>query len=198
MPHCQRFIRGRLAREMTRRLRQCAAELDEALGAGTDIDLLDRAITRTAERLNTLQLVFDYEPKSLTRAKELKGKLQVWVDLTAQLEQLEGQDTMQHYQTLAAVVKAASEALEAPHTERQQQLFEEAQRRLRECTATHIDPRAKEALQTLERDALEAVLADADRVGYESEDVGEIRRLMSLPEADLVKEQLRKVGASPC
>lgn len=196
VPQCQRFIRGCLAREMACRLRQCTLELDEALELGNDVDLLEQAITRTAERLGTLQLVFDHEPKSLRRAKALKSKLQVWVDVTKQLEQLQGEDPSQNYPKLAAVVRTATDILNVPHTERQQQLFEEARSRLSTCAATHIDPKAREALHTLERGGLEAVLAEADSAAYESEEVSEIRRLLALPEADFVKQQLRRVRAA--
>ena len=67
-----------------RKVRQAGAVLQRALDVGNDIELLDRAVVDASDIVGPMRGLFDYPhlPRELKQCKELRFKLQEWVDIS--------------------------------------------------------------------------------------------------------------------
>ena len=192
VPVCQRVMKGSLAREFARRMRRAERALDEALRVGNDIVLLDDAIKKSADTIGTMRLLFDYEPRNLTEAKELRFKLEEWVKVTSVLEPLLQRSADDVYLELGAGVVRAEEILDIPHTSHQMSVYRRAKDMLVQCASVRIDPEAEEALYVLDKGRMEGVSSEASKVGHRTSTIVEINRILALPEEAFVKLQLKK------
>ena len=195
VPHIQRVMRGLFAREMRRRLISTTDTIQRALDVGNDAVVLGDAITNVANTIGTLGTLFDNMPHNWTEARELHRKLLEWTKVTTLLESLHSVDpneSKKAYHKLASAVNRCQELLEVPHTERQQNLYEEAKAKLDAAAGQRLEPLAEDALIDLEKAKLEDVVAQADEAMYSSPVIDELRRLLALPEGEFMALQIEK------
>ena len=196
VPLCQRIARGAIHRRFFRVIRACTLSLNEAIRAckegRAEINVLDEALNRTSTMLGPLHALFTFMPKQIEEAKELRRKLLEWVEVAALLRALERKDPQQNYMEFGAVTMRAEAIMDVPHTEETERLYTECKRRLDECAAARLSPEADEALYLLDLGRMKAVLEEASKVGYTNNDLGEIKHILSLPENEIVKLQLKK------
>ena len=193
VPECLRVVRGFLARAMAKKLRKSSGVLQKALDVGNDIELLDKAIDKVTEIIGSMARLFPgFMPKNLAVAKELRRKLHQWVKATNKFIELETIDPNDCFAELSAAVAVADSIQDIPHTEYQQILYKSAKRRLNSCAAIKIDPEAREALDLLDRDRMEAVLEEAKGFSYMNDTLREIEELLKKPESVFVRLQLKR------
>lgn len=193
VPTMQRVMKGHLAREMRRRLKKCSGMLDHALKVGNDIELLERAIQAATDVIGTLSILFPYTPKRLPEAIELKRKLIEWTKIVTVFKDLVSKDINKVYDQLGAAIVHADSLMDIPHTKDQTSWYDKAKKAIESCASAKIEPKAKDALYSLEsRELLLEVSNEAGKVGYTSPTVNQINEYLKLSESDFVKIQLKK------
>lgn len=194
----QQGIRGCLSRRFVRRYRSCVPKLRAALATGNDLDVIEAAITDTDKLVGPrLMRMQGGDPPLLSSARHLATKLRQCRALEGELSELLRRSdadklTLTYARELAGAVKTVQGVLDVPHTKRLDELALEASTFLSTIASRLVDPEAREALFLLDAPAMYRISAKAADYAYESEDIAEIRSVLALPEAELVKLQHKR------
>ena len=133
VPRCQRIIRGGIARELARQLRNATDVLDEALKIGNQISEMDKALAASEKFLLPFKDVFGWaEPNNLAKALRHRDLLQQWMDLESVFDRLVvvEKPTQSDYDELKDAVKKGKASLDIPTTDKQMSLFKKGEHHL--------------------------------------------------------------------
>ncbi len=194
----QQGIRGCLARRFMGRYRKHVPALQAALLTGNDLDAIEAAIRACESEVGPRLLrLMGGDPPLLDRTRDLATKLRQCRALEGELSELlrrsdSEKATVEYARELAGAVKTVKEVQGVPHTKRLDELADEAMTFLSSIASRLIDPEAREALYLLDAPAMRRISSKAGDYAYESSDILEIRSVLDLPEAELVKLQHKR------
>lgn len=128
VPRCQRIIRGGMARELGRQLREATDILADAMKIGNQIKEMEKALSSSEKLLAPFKDLYPWvEPNNLAAAIRHRDLLQQWMDLEAVFERLVvvEKPTERDFKELKDAVKKGKESLDIPTTEKQMSLYEQ-------------------------------------------------------------------------
>lgn len=197
IPRAQRAMRGHLAREMRRRLLKAEKGMKKALKVGNDFEMLKKAIEAVPGIIGTMEILFDYQPRNISKAKHHLEQLQKWKDLEAEFEGLVTQDADEVYYKLKECCDKAEElsAEKIPTTKRQQELVDKAENMRQNSKRGKIDAQAKIALEVIFPAKMREASEQAAELNHTSDDLAEINKLLALSDIDLVQMEIDKAKA---
>ena len=197
VPLCQRVARGSIGRRFFRCVRISVSNLKAAMAkcsAGkAEVDLLEEELRKASEFLGPFHALFPFVPNQIQEAKLLRNRLMEWNEVVQLLKQLVGKDVEEHYDAFGVAIVRAEQVMDSiPHTEETANLYRKHKASLDNCAANRLAPNAEKALYELDVQHMKEISAEAKRVGYQNDDIGQINNILALPENQIVKLQLKK------
>jgi hypothetical protein len=153
---------------------------------------LKAAIDAVPEIIGTMEILFDYQPRNIGKAKHHLEQLQKWKDLEAEFEGLVTQDANKVYYKLKEACIKAQELTDEkiPTTTRQQELVDKANDMRENCELGKIDALAKVALEVIFPAKMRDASERAAKLNHTTEDLVEINKLLALPPIELVQKEI--------
>ena len=192
LPPMQRLARKYIGLKYRKAIVYTKKICQEAILIGYDANLLDIAIEKSYNSLSPFTLLFQYEVPEIVQARELRHRLKERIELTVIFRQLLTMDAYDNYNEFVSAVRRAEVIKDIPGTPEDMEHEAQVREMLRVAASSKIDPWASDSLFLLDKGQMKLVLEESDVFGYTTSVIEEIRRILELPEAKLVKLQLKR------
>ena len=196
----QAIVRGLVARRYVGKMMEARPMLEAAI-ASADVAQLDAAIARASEILGAYGHMVAVQPRELAYARKLREAIEAWQRLAGQLDQALRQDLQQeeHFENLFSLLQQADKIGEVKTTEYHQQLHAECRRAFEEWRDWRLLPQLDQAMDTLEREDMEAIFLECKRLQLEDPRLDQINSLLGVSAEQLLKLQYKRakeIGAT--
>jgi len=188
LPGVQAFIRGSIARHYMNQLGEAQGTLQAALDKANDIALVRKGFDQvhaTKEWLEpNLRFLPEYPMHLYNKGKHLESRLMAWEaleDLMHKASDGKRPDDVdvKLYQLLIEYCRQADEDLkDVKRTAAQQELYEFLKELITDSPPGKLDAMAGPALQSLDRQRMQAAKDEADRIGYHTPVVEKIAYIL--------------------
>ncbi|GBG29678.1 Myosin-1 [Hondaea fermentalgiana] len=188
LPRIQGFIRGAIGRHYANQLREAEDTLQAALDAGNDIALVRKGFSLVEDTKAWLEPNLSFLPaypmQLYNKGRHLESRLVAFEELEAEMHEAsdnkvaEKVDVALYKHLIELCERADGDLADVVRTNAQQDLYEFCQELIHDSPPGLLDAEAGPALESLDRERMQAVSDKADEIGYPTEIVKRIKYIL--------------------